>query len=224
MEVLTHQQNEREDNIIVTERRKRQRHGGGERGDTFARQKTKPIVIVTTNRCVQRANKHPPEKRRSILRHVSVTILTAELPRQNQVQNNKATRSNIDGNSLALTRCPTCDNLRIKEGTTRGEKTILCDNCGQLESTNNKNVARRRQRRVIQAIFLPGNPETTTTQRKTAIQLKSQSTIQQDHLREPFDRNPPGSVQSRIHQPRNDQNQQNSRRQQGTYNGRGPRL
>lgn len=73
-----------------------------------------------------------------------------------KVQNDQNVRSNIHDRSLALTRCPLCNNLELSEWQdTVGESgPIRCASCGTLDNTH-QDTARRRQRKVIQAIFIP---------------------------------------------------------------------
>lgn len=96
--------------------------------------------------------------------------------------------NSMHGNSLVLTSFPACNNLRLIEGTKGGASTILFDGFVQLD-TANQNVARGRQRRVIQAIFLPddlGDERLDPPQRLLTIQTKHQLTTQsRNHPRPP---------------------------------------
>lgn len=73
-----------------------------------------------------------------------------------QVRNDIVTRAGIQEHSLALTRCPLCNNLQLQKGTIGGAKAcyIKCKCCGNLQP-HQQDVARLRQRRVIQAILAP---------------------------------------------------------------------
>lgn len=80
-------------------------------------------------------------------------------PRKNlstRVQNDQHVRNGIHDRSLALNRCPICNNLEESErpDTAGGDNPINCANCGTLDNGHGE-TARRRQRKVIQAIFIP---------------------------------------------------------------------
>lgn len=83
------------------------------------------------------------------------------------IQNDSKTRTGIHANSLALKRCPVCDNLHLSECTIGGanEGLVSCANCGNLSEANQQ-VARCRKRRLILAIFAPDADTGDITQLK----------------------------------------------------------
>lgn len=90
---------------------------------------------------------------------------TSKCGRASTKQSNHPTRHTQKQLGLALTRCPYCKNLSLLEDKTGGATKIWCDGCGQLDK-NSQDVARNRQRKVINEVFLPDDKSSYTRQQK----------------------------------------------------------